>query len=80
MVQARRGRLDRLLIVNCRQLGTVVREYVEHYNSHRPRRYLGRQPPLSIDEAPAEPGIGKPSLLRRANRLGGLIHEYRLVV
>lgn len=75
----RRECLDRMLIVNRRQLELVIREYVDHYNGHRPHRSLGQLPPLPMDEAHREPEIGNPSRLRRADRLGGLIHEYRLV-
>ena len=75
----RRECLDRMLVVNRRHLETVLREFVEHYNGHRPHRSLGQQPPMPKDETPERPGIGALSQLRRADRLGGLIHEYRLV-
>jgi putative transposase len=74
----RRECLDRMLIVNRRHLELVIREFVDHYNGHRPHRSLGQLPPLPIDEAPRKPEIENPSRLRRADRLGGLIHEYRL--
>ncbi len=55
--------------------GEVLREYVAHYNAHRPHRALGlRAPetsPIRLAAAPASPG----DILRR-DRLGGLIHEY----
>jgi hypothetical protein len=38
----RREVLDRLLIVGCRQLQSVLAEYADHYNEHRPHRALGR--------------------------------------
>ncbi len=75
----RRECLDRMLIVNRRHLETVIGEYVEHYNGHRPHRSLGQLPPLPIETSPVEPGIAAPSRLRRSDRLGGLVHEYRLV-
>ncbi len=68
----RRECLDHLLIIGQRHLTTVLQEYVEHYNTHRPHRSLhpsppaGRTPPLSA-------ASGRP--LRR-DRLGGLVHEY----
>ena len=73
----RRECLDRMLILGRRHLETVLAEYVEHYNSHRPHRSLGNR-------APSPPGtdarIGDVDLarLRRTDRMGGLIHEYRM--
>jgi hypothetical protein len=64
--------LDWLLILNRRQLERVLREYVEHYNEHRPHRVLKLQPPQPR-EPPPTPASGK---VRRHDRLGGLIHEY----
>jgi putative transposase len=43
----RREVLDRMLILGCRQLQSVLAEYVDHYNGHRPHRALGRRRPLS---------------------------------
>jgi len=69
----RRELLDRMLIVNQRQLQRAVAEYVEHYNSHRPHRALGHAAPQRpLPSAPAADNI---RVLRR-DRLGGLIHEY----
>jgi transposase InsO family protein len=42
----RRELLDRMLIVGCRQLWSVLAEYADHYNGHRPHRALGQAPPL----------------------------------
>jgi transposase InsO family protein len=39
----RRELLDRMLILNQRQLGTVLAEYVAHFNTHRPHRTLDQQ-------------------------------------
>ena len=38
----RREVLDRMLILGCRQLRSVLAEYAEHYNVHRPHRALGQ--------------------------------------
>jgi transposase InsO family protein len=38
----RRELLDRMLIVGCRQLRSVLAEYADHYDGHRPHRALGR--------------------------------------
>ena len=37
--------MDRVIIFGRRHLETVLAEYVEHYNSHRPHRSLGQQAP-----------------------------------
>ena len=73
----RREVLDRMLILGCRQLRSVLAEYADHYNDHRPHRALGQAPPLGSGEPPAfVPASG----VVRRDRLGGLIHEYAQVV
>ncbi|MBV8994760.1 MAG: transposase, partial [Pseudonocardiales bacterium] len=42
----RRELLDRMLILNQRQLETVLAEYVAHFNTHRPHRTLDQAAPL----------------------------------
>jgi transposase InsO family protein len=72
----RRELLDRMLIVGCRQLRSVLAEYADHYNRHRPHRALGQAPPLG----PGEPVVLAPAgRIVRRDRLGGLIHEYAQV-
>ena len=70
----RRECLDRILIVSQGHLERVLREYVDHHNTHRPHRALQQQAP-----------IPKPILIRthsgdvhvrRRDRLGGLLHDY----
>jgi transposase InsO family protein len=74
----RRECLDWLLIAGRRHLERVLRVYVDHYNGHRPHRALGLatlgrgRPALRLLTPPAGPTV------RRQDRLGGLIHEYRL--
>jgi transposase InsO family protein len=70
--------LDRMLIFHRRQLEMVLAVFIEHYNSHRPHRSLDQTPPLSM--APAAPPASRPDTtqLRRSDRLGSLIHEYKL--
>jgi putative transposase len=72
----RRECLDWILITGRRQLERVLQTYVDHYNSHRPHRGLGLVPPQPRPAlrlaAPADP-----RRIRRRDRLGGLIHEYR---
>ena len=72
----RREVLDRMLIVGCRQLRSVLAEYVEHYNGHRPHRALGQAPPLEPSRAVV---LAPPGRVVRRDRLGGLIHEYAQV-
>jgi putative transposase len=65
-----------MLIVGCRQLRSVLAEYVDHYNGHRPDRALGQAPPLE----PGEPVVlAPPGRVVRRDRLGGLIQEYAQV-
>jgi transposase InsO family protein len=68
----RRECLDHLLITGPRHLTAVLREYVEHYDGHRPHRALHQQP-LARGTAPRPEATIRP--LRR-DRLSGLIHEY----
>ena len=67
----RRECLDHLLITGPRHLDIVLREYVQHYNTHRPHRSLDQHPPAGDTPRSVTP-IG---VLRR-DRLGGLVHEY----
>ena len=72
----RREVLDRMLIFGCRQLQSVLAEYADHYNGHRPHRALGQVPPLG----PGESAVVLPAgTIVRRDRLGGLIHEYAQV-
>jgi putative transposase len=72
----RRELLDRMLILGCRQLRSVLAEYVDHYNGHRPHRALGQAPPLGPGESAVAVPAGR---VVRRDRLGGLIHEYAQV-
>jgi hypothetical protein len=62
---------------NQRQLHRVLTEYLRHYNTVRPHRSLGLQPPnptraLTLVESST---VERP--VRRIDVLGGLIHEYQ---
>ena len=72
----RRELLDRMLILNRRQLEAVLAEYVAHFNAHRPHRTLNQAAPLQPIPPPASPSQPR---IRRRDRLGGLIHEYSQV-
>jgi putative transposase len=69
----RRECLDRLLILNRRQLERVVRVYVRHYNAERPHRSLELQAP---DKSRPPRRDATPTAIRRRDILGGIIHEY----
>jgi len=72
----RREVLDRMLIFGRRQLVSVLAEYANHYNVHRPHRALGQLPPLGSVESAAVLSAGR---VVRRDRLGGVIHEYAQV-
>jgi putative transposase len=73
----RRELLDRTLSWNQRHLMTVLREYECFYNTHRPHRTLNQAAPLR----PLPDGVTHLDhfRLRRRDRAGGVIHEYRLL-
>jgi putative transposase len=68
----RRECTDRMLIVGERHLAAVLREYVAHYNGHRPHRSLDQQPP---NPQPEVVDLDAARVQRRPI-LGGLINEY----
>jgi putative transposase len=72
---ARTECLDWLLILGPRHLDRVLRVYVDHHNTERPHRALGRHPPLATQ--PPKPPPPQAAIERR-DRLGGLLHEYHL--
>ncbi len=75
----RRECLDRTLILGRRHLEAVLAEYVAHYNSHRPHRSLNQHSPSASGATLVRISEPDPTKLRRIDRLGGLIHEYRMV-
>jgi putative transposase len=69
----RRELCDRTLIWNHRQLEQLLREYVEHYNEHRPHRSLGQRAPNDaqvVEYRPSRP-------IRPHPTCSGLINQYR---
>jgi putative transposase len=73
----RRELLDRTLVWNQRHLMTVLREYEDFYNTHRPHRTLRQAAPLRL----LPHGVTDLDHfgVQRRDRVGGMIHEYRLV-
>jgi transposase InsO family protein len=74
--------LDHLLVVSAPHLERILRSYARHYNGHRPHQGLSQDIPASPSTAaPVSPipiHDPRPHHLRRRDRLGGLIHEYKL--
>jgi putative transposase len=73
----RRELLDRTLVWNQRHLMTVLREYEDFYNTHRPHRTLKQAAPLR-PLPDSVPDLERFRVQRR-DRAGGVIHEYRLM-
>jgi transposase InsO family protein len=72
---ARAECLDWVLIGTERHLDRVLRELVQHYNCERPHRGIDLELPVPRLTEQRSKGVGR---VERVNRLGGLIHEYRL--
>ena len=66
--------LDRTIIWNERQLRTLLVEYIDHYNQHRPHRGIDQRAPNdTADVVPISPGHA----IQRHSTCCGLINEYR---
>jgi putative transposase len=63
--------LDWLLILGRRHLESVLRTYVQHYNTERPHRGLALRPPEAQQLNSPTSGA-----IQRRDHLGGLLHEY----
>jgi putative transposase len=70
----RRELLDRALILGERHLALVLREYLIHYNGHRPHQSRGQRPP-DIETQPVR-GVADLRSVRRKPVAKGLINEY----
>ncbi|MDL4817396.1 integrase core domain-containing protein [Actinomadura opuntiae] len=75
---SRRELLDRTLIWNQRHLPYALREFETFYNQHRPHQGIANARPLK----PLPPPISEPDQIahlnvRRRQRLGGILNEYR---
>ncbi len=70
----RRELLDRILILGERHLDLVIREYVKHYNGHRPHQSRHQRPP-DTETQPVRDAAGLRSV-RRKPVVAGVINEY----
>jgi putative transposase len=70
----RRELLDRTLILNERHLDLVLREYVKHYNGHRPHQSRHQRPP-DIEAQPVK-DVADLRSVRRRPVVAGMINEY----
>jgi putative transposase len=66
---------DHILITGPRHLAAVLREYIQHFNTHRPHRSLRQRPPAGVTPPRPKAAI---RMLRR-DRIGGLLHQYAQV-
>jgi transposase len=69
--------LDRTLIWNETHLRHALREYERHYNLHRTHRSLAAAAPLRTRPQPLALDQIDHLTVRRHDRLGGVVHEYR---
>jgi transposase InsO family protein len=69
--------LDRTLTWNQAHLLHALREYEHHFNTHRPHRGISNARPLRLLPNPiTNPAAVEQMVIRRNDRLGGLLHEY----
>jgi putative transposase len=70
----RRELLDRILILGERHLTLVLREYLIHYNGHRPHQSRLQRPP-NIETQPIR-NVADLRSVRRKPVVAGVISEY----
>jgi len=70
----RRELLDRVLVLGERHLELALRQYVIHYNGHRPRQSRQQRPP-DIETQPVPDVVGLRAV-RRKPVVAGAINEY----
>ncbi|MEU0837529.1 integrase core domain-containing protein, partial [Streptomyces sp. NPDC005969] len=73
----RRELLDRTHIWNENHLRHALREFEQHYNQHRTHRTLQSAAPLRAVPQPLADDRIEHLNVRRRDRLGAVIHEYR---
>jgi transposase InsO family protein len=72
---ARTECLDWLLIRSERHLNRVLCEFVKHYNHERPHRGIDLEVPVAYSAPRRFTSVDG---VQRADRVGGLVHEYRV--
>ena len=70
--------LDWLLILNQQHLERVLAVFVDHYNGHRPHRALDLTPPSPMRPLRQRAPDSRRADVQRRDRLGGLLHEYKV--
>jgi putative transposase len=70
----RRELLDRTLILGNRHLDLMLREYLKHYNGHRPHQSRRQRPP-DIETQPVR-DVADLRSVRRKPVVTGVINEY----
>jgi putative transposase len=70
----RRELLDRILIVGQRHLARVLRQYVRHYNGHRPHQSRRQRPPDTVTQLVRD--VADLRSVRRKRVITGVINEY----
>jgi putative transposase len=68
--------LDWVLVWNRRHLERVLSQYLQHYNTARPHRGVDLTAPVASAE-PTPATADQIRRIKRADVLGGLVHEYR---
>ena len=71
----RRELLDRTLILNERHMALVLREYLIHYNRHRPHQSRQQRRPPDVETQPVRK-IADLRSVRRKPVAAGMINEY----
>jgi transposase InsO family protein len=72
---ARTECLDWLLIRSEKHLKMALDEFVEHYNNERPHRGIDLEVPVAYSTLRTFTSVDR---VQRADRFGGLVHEYRV--
>jgi putative transposase len=75
----RRELLNRTLVWNQRHLLHALREFEQFYNCHRPHQGIANARPLRAlpSPIPAPDVDARFHIIRRRDRLGGILHEYQ---
>ncbi|MEU7900974.1 integrase core domain-containing protein [Nonomuraea sp. NPDC049152] len=74
----RRELLDRILILSERQLTFVLREYLIHYNGHRPHQSRHQRPPDTTTQPACDAtDLNDLRTVRRRGVVAGMISEYQ---